>query len=47
MSRVFVVRHGESTANRSGIIVSSPENGLREDYGLTPVGQKQASEVCE
>jgi len=34
------MRHGESLANRNGLIVSAPENAL-QDYGLTNVGAEQ------
>jgi broad specificity phosphatase PhoE len=38
----FVMRHGESKANIAGIIIASPENGLKGDYGLTKRGFLQA-----
>ncbi len=42
-NRYFVMRHGESEANREGIILSSPDSGTRL-YGLTPHGRRQALE---
>ncbi|MEO7904296.1 MAG: histidine phosphatase family protein [Candidatus Saccharimonadales bacterium] len=38
----YGMRHGESRANFAGIIVSAPENGVREGYGLTEKGIYQA-----
>ncbi|GHA17072.1 fructose 1,6-bisphosphatase [Arenicella chitinivorans] len=35
-----LMRHGESLANRKGLIVSAPENALN-DYGLTSKGADQ------
>lgn len=35
-----LMRHGESLANRKGLIVSAPENALH-DYGLTAKGADQ------
>jgi broad specificity phosphatase PhoE len=43
--RIFVVRHGESTANASGTIVSDPQNGCKDEYGLTERGREQAREA--
>eukprot|EP00729_Bicosta_minor_P027009 gene27009-14380_t len=37
-----LLRHGESTANAEGIIVSQPENGVLHKYGLTKTGVAQA-----
>jgi len=39
-NRYFLMRHGESLANRQGLIVSKPENALH-DYGLTTRGAEQ------
>lgn len=36
-----LVRHGESTANKAGIIVSDPRNGVGA-HGLTELGKAQA-----
>ena len=40
------MRHGESTANVEGIIVSTPENGI-ENYGLTDKGREQVVQSIE
>lgn len=39
-NRYYVLRHGESVANRKGLIVSHPENALTQ-YGLTTQGAEQ------
>ncbi len=39
-NQYFALRHGESIANQKGLIVSSPENGIR-NYGLSETGRKQ------
>lgn len=39
-NRYYLVRHGESIANRRGVIASRPETAL-EAYGLTPRGRAQ------
>ena len=39
----FALRHGESTANHQGLIVSSPDNGIK-DYGLSETGKKQIND---
>jgi probable phosphoglycerate mutase len=39
-NQYFILRHGESTANVEGIIVSTPENGI-ENYGLSDEGRAQ------
>jgi broad specificity phosphatase PhoE len=36
----FILRHGESVANKERIIVSSPKDGLK-GYGLTDLGKKR------
>lgn len=38
----YLLRHGESEANRSGIIVSRPEVGISQ-FGLTGVGVEQVT----
>jgi broad specificity phosphatase PhoE len=38
----WAMRHGQSKANLQNIIISHPENGTHEDYGLTELGQEQA-----
>lgn len=40
--KYFVIRHGNSIPNQTGIIVSKPENGTKPKYGLTDKGIKQA-----
>ncbi len=42
-NQYFALRHGESIANQKGLIVSSPENGIK-GYGLSEIGQKQISD---
>lgn len=42
----FVLRHGESEANRAGIVVSAPDNAARA-YGLTDRGRAQVAEGIE
>ena len=42
-SQYFIMRHGESTANVEGIIVSTPENGVTK-YGLSEEGQAQVKQ---
>ncbi|MFZ3044192.1 MAG: histidine phosphatase family protein [Minisyncoccia bacterium] len=37
----FVLRHGQSRANLAGIILSHLENGKKDDYTLTPLGEEQ------
>lgn len=37
----FVLRHGSSKANAKSLIISSPENGVKEEYDLTEDGMKQ------
>lgn len=39
------MRHGESLANRRGLIVSHPENAI-ENYGLTAKGAEQVMEAA-
>ena len=44
-NRYYACRHAESTANVSGIIVSDPAHGVRQEYGLSPRGREQAIAV--
>ncbi len=44
-NRYFLMRHGESLANRRGLIISSPENALN-NYGLTARGAEQAMQAA-
>ncbi len=39
-NRYYLMRHGESLANRKGLIVSHPDNALN-DFGLTTKGAEQ------
>ncbi|KAK9832289.1 hypothetical protein WJX74_005468 [Apatococcus lobatus] len=39
----WLLRHGRSRANERGIIVSSVEEGEKEEFGLTELGHEQAS----
>lgn len=41
-NRFWVMRHGESEANRQGLIVSSPVNGIAH-YGLSERGRRQVA----
>ncbi|XP_075672895.1 uncharacterized protein LOC142642429 isoform X2 [Castanea sativa] len=41
-NRYWVLRHGKSIPNESGLIVSSLENGTLAKYQLAPEGVKQA-----
>eukprot|EP01116_Phalansterium_solitarium_P023176 TRINITY_DN797_c0_g1_i3.p1 TRINITY_DN797_c0_g1~~TRINITY_DN797_c0_g1_i3.p1 ORF type:complete len:744 (-),score=203.97 TRINITY_DN797_c0_g1_i3:161-2392(-) len=43
--RYFALRHGISRANEAGVIVSSPDNGEKPEYGLHEKGQQEASTV--
>jgi broad specificity phosphatase PhoE len=43
----YLVRHGESKANVSELVVSSLENGIKAEYGLTDKGQRQAKISAE
>ena len=36
----YIIRHGESEANKQGLIISFPENGTKA-YGLTDLGKEQ------
>lgn len=44
-NRYYLMRHGESTANRRGIIVSHAENAIH-DYGLTTAGVSQVVDAA-
>ena len=39
-NRFFIMRHGESEANRQGLIISSPDTGIA-NYGLSQQGRVQ------
>ncbi|PKL41426.1 MAG: histidine phosphatase family protein [Spirochaetae bacterium HGW-Spirochaetae-1] len=45
-NRYFIMRHGESEANRAGLIVSDPRVGVGA-YGLTDEGSKQVKASLE
>lgn len=40
-NRYFILRHGESTVNVAGIILSHPEEGTKEEHTLTAEGENQ------
>lgn len=42
-NQYFIMRHGESSANIEGIIVSTPENGMT-GYGLSEEGRSQVKQ---
>ena len=44
-NRYYIMRHGESTANRKGLIVSEKEHALTS-YGLTPMGAERVTDVA-
>ncbi len=44
-NRYYLMRHGESLANRRGLIVSHPENAI-ENYGLTTKGAEQVMDAA-
>lgn len=46
MGCVWVLRHGESTANVEGVIVSAPGPRAFVEVGLTPRGREQAREAA-
>src|SRR5690606_30300856 len=46
MGCVWVLRHGESTANVEGVIVSAPGPRALVEVGLTPRGREQAREAA-
>lgn len=45
-NRYYLMRHGESRANEAGLIVSRPENGLRDEFGLSEQGREQVREAA-
>lgn len=45
-NRYFVLRHGKSSANEYGIILSNPEEGVT-NYGLTEEGKEQVRESVQ
>ncbi|GAA1490879.1 histidine phosphatase family protein [Brachybacterium sacelli] len=45
MHDIRVLRHGESTANVEGLIVSTPGRRALTEVGLTPRGREQAREA--
>lgn len=47
MGEVHVLRHGESTANVEGVIVSLPGARALQEVGLTPRGRSQVHECAE
>lgn len=46
-NRYFVMRHGESKANVAKIIISTPQNGIKEDYALSELGREQARKSAQ
>lgn len=46
-NKYWVLRHGRSIPNQNGLIVSSLENGTREEYNLAPEGVNQARTAGE
>ena len=44
-NRYFAMRHGESEANVSGILVGDPQRGV-EGFGLTEWGRRQAADAA-
>lgn len=40
-NRYFILRHGESKANVAGILLSHPEESVKEEYTLTSKGENQ------
>ena len=46
MSELWVLRHGESTANVEGLIVSLPGPRALDEVGLTELGREQAREAA-
>ncbi len=43
-TKVYVLRHGLSVPNERCIIVSSPANGVRPEFGLSDAGKQQVAE---
>lgn len=46
-AELWVLRHGESTANAQGLIVSLPGPRALTEVGLTPTGRAQARDAAE
>jgi probable phosphoglycerate mutase len=49
-NRYFVMRHGESKPNASGVIISHPRSAIHPKHGLTDEGRRQAeaaARVCD
>jgi len=46
-NRYLIIRHGESKANMAEIILSHPEEGIKEDYTLTAEGDNQVRKSIE
>ena len=44
-NKYYLMRHGQSTANKQGLIVSAPDNALN-DYGLTLRGANQVLDAA-
>lgn len=42
----FGMRHGESMAQKCGIILSDPRDGKLPEFGLTPLGRAQAFDAA-
>ena len=40
-----LLRHGRSKPNEAGLIVSSLENGIKREHGLSATGREQAREA--
>ncbi|PNT60723.1 hypothetical protein BRADI_5g03697v3 [Brachypodium distachyon] len=46
-NRYWILRHGRSVPNDRGLIVSSLENGTKQEFGLAPLGVQQARSAGE
>ena len=46
MTRLLMLRHGESLANVEGLVVSLPRNGISR-FGLSPEGHRQAKALAD
>jgi probable phosphoglycerate mutase len=44
MNHYFVLRHGESVANIRGMIMSDPNEGKKDEHGLTKNGEHQVAD---
>ena len=42
---LVLLRHGESKANASGLVVATRRNGVKPEYGLTETGERQARDA--